>query len=67
MLVVAESIYDGTWSSGPPPQELRDFELCHAMHWSWQELQETPLYVQRAFWDLLQARRNAEREQAKKS
>jgi hypothetical protein len=63
VLIVAESIYDGTWASGPPPAEVVDFELCLAMHWSWQELQVTPLYVRRAWWDLLQTRRRCERAQ----
>jgi hypothetical protein len=57
----AESIYDDTWSSGPPPDELVDFELMSAMGWTWQELQDTPLYVRRYAWDLLLTRRQAEK------
>lgn len=30
------------------------------MGWSWEQLQATPLYVQRYCWDLLQIRREAE-------
>lgn len=62
MLLVAESIYEGTWASGPPPEELVDFEFCYAMHLSWQDYQAMPLYVRRVWWDLLQARRNAEHD-----
>lgn len=56
-----ESIYDGTWASGAPPQEVADFEFCYAMHISWQEYKEMPLYVRRVWWECLQARRAAEK------
>lgn len=50
-----ESIYDGTWASGPPPPELVDFQLMRGMGgWSWEQLQATPLYVRRYCWDILQ-------------
>lgn len=70
MLWPAESIYAGTWSSGPPPDELVDFELMREMGWTFAELQATPVYVRRYCWDLMVARREAEndaieREQAK--
>jgi len=58
----AESIYEGTWGSGAPPQEMADFELMFHMHWSWPDLCATPMYVKRYTWDLLQARLSAERE-----
>lgn len=61
MIWAAESIYDGTWSSGPPPEELVDFEVMREMGWSWQQLQETPFYVRRFTWDLICTRREAER------
>lgn len=60
MIWPAESIYEGTWSSGPPPQELVDFEVMREMGWSWQDLESTPLYVRRYVWDLIVARRQAE-------
>jgi len=60
MLWAAESIYEGTWASGPPPQELIDFELMRFMGWSWPDLEATPLYVRRYCWDLMQARLEAE-------
>lgn len=50
------SIVDGTWGSGAPPREIVDFVLMEAMHWTWRELQDTPLYVRRYCWDILQLR-----------
>ena len=29
-MLAAESVYDGTWSSGEVPEELRDFEVMLA-------------------------------------
>lgn len=58
----AESVYEGTWSSGPPPEELSDFEVMLETGWTWQELQDTPLYVRRYVWDLLLIRRQAEKD-----
>lgn len=62
MLLVAESVYEGTWSSGEVPAELMEFELMLGMSWSWTDFQATPLYVRRYCWDLLQARRQAEQD-----
>lgn len=62
MLWAAESIYDGTWSSGPPPDEVVDFEVMREMGWSWRELQATPWYVRRYVWDLMGIRRQAEQD-----
>lgn len=69
MIVVAESVYDGTWSSGPVPAEITDFELMspEGMGWSWPELQATPSYVRRFSWDLLQIRRRAEADRIEKT
>lgn len=53
-------MYEGTWSSGPVPEELVDFEVMREMGWSFSELQDTPWYVRRFTWDLLMARREAE-------
>lgn len=66
MLTVAESVYGGTWSSGPAPQELEDFELMREMHWTWRDLQETPHYVRRFCWDLHLARLEAQQEADKR-
>jgi hypothetical protein len=62
VLIVVDSIYDGTWASGPPPEEFIEFELCYAMHWSTEDYARTPLYKRRVFWDCLQSRRRAEKE-----
>lgn len=53
MLLPVESILDGTWASGSPPAEWADFLLMRRMHWSWAELQQTPLYVRRFCLDFL--------------
>lgn len=61
VLWVAESVYDGTWGGGPVPRELADFEMCLAFQVSWREWkEETPLYVQRVFTDLLNTKRRIE-------
>lgn len=60
MLWPAESVYEGTWSSGPAPEELVDFEVMREMGWTWRDLQDTPFYVRRFTWDLILARRDAE-------
>ncbi|MEV5944450.1 hypothetical protein [Streptomyces sp. NPDC051994] len=60
MIWPAESIYEGTWASGPAPEEFVDFEVMREMGWSWQDLETTPIYVRRYVWDLLLARRQAE-------
>lgn len=62
-----QSVYNGTWGGETCPQEIVDFELCREMHLSWQELQETPFYVQRVWWDCIMAKREAENEQERRS
>lgn len=64
MILPVESIYGGTWASGPPPDEFTDFELMHpdGMGWSWPDLVATPRYVRRYCWDILQARRTSEKD-----
>jgi hypothetical protein len=66
-VLVAESVYGGTWASGTLPPELVDFELMHEMRWSWDELQATPAYVRRFTWDMIQARREAESAQIERA
>ncbi|RLU78174.1 hypothetical protein CTZ27_37710 [Streptomyces griseocarneus] len=73
VLLPVESILDGTWGSGTAPAEWADFLLMRRMHWSWDELQQTPAYVRRYALDFLgliaqqehraqdQARREADR------
>jgi hypothetical protein len=48
------SIVEGTWGSGAAPEEFETFLLMREMHWSWDELQRTPRYVQRFCWDFVQ-------------
>jgi hypothetical protein len=36
------------------------------MRWSWPDLQATPAYVKRYTWDLIQIRRNAESDAARR-
>lgn len=61
MFLVAESVYDGTWSGNTPaPAELADFELMREMGWSWADLEDTPAYVRRYCADFMQMRRAAE-------
>jgi hypothetical protein len=67
MLDCAESFYDGTWSSGPLPEEVEDFELMAEFGWTWQELQATPFYVRRFTTDLLSVKREARAAAAKKA
>lgn len=48
--------------SGDLPQEFRDFELMREMHWSWRDLQATPMYVRRYCWDLTLASRRGQHD-----
>jgi hypothetical protein len=64
VLLVAESVFDGTWGGGPLPEEIRDYLLVRHMRWSWSELEATPAYVRRAFWDLMQAELQAQADEA---
>lgn len=63
MLVVADSVFDGTWASGQLPEELRDYLLMKYMRWSWEQLEATPLYVRRFTWDLMQAEITAQNDE----
>lgn len=61
-------MYDGTWGGGPVPMELADFEVCLAFKLSWREWkQETPLYVQRVWADLLSTKRRIEADAAERA
>lgn len=69
MILVAESIFDGTWASGGVPSEVIDFLLMHpdGMGWSWQELNATPIYVKRYCWDLIQIKLSAQQDAIKRT
>ena len=46
---------------------MTDFELCLAQQISWREWkEETPLYVQRVFTDLLNVKRRVQADQAER-
>jgi len=62
-LIGAEAVIEngvGEW-----PEELVDSELCEAYGWTWQELQETPLYVRVAF-SQIQSMKNAKQNEQMK-
>jgi hypothetical protein len=71
VLLPAESIIEQTWGgSESPPAEWIDFALMRQMRWSWDQLQQTPLYVRRYCVDFLNMlntheEREAERERRK--
>lgn len=65
-----ESIIEDTWGGGAQPPEWSDFALMRRMHWSWEQLQATPMYVRRYCVDFLgmlgeHEERQAERERRK--
>ena len=65
-----ESILDGTWGSGPWPQEVLIADMLLETGWTWSQWDETPPYWQRVIIDYVSARRRAEkaehdRQQAK--
>lgn len=61
MLLPIESIAEGTWGSGPWPDELVIADLLLETKWTWTDLQATPTYIQRVVIDTIQARRGAEK------
>lgn len=54
-------MYAGTWGSGKAPIEVQWVELMHAYKWSWRDLMDTPPYIRRICWDMLLARRSAQK------
>lgn len=60
MLLPIESILDGTWASGPPPEELVVADVLLETHWTWDDWCNTPPYIQRVMVDVIHARREAE-------
>ncbi len=55
-----ESIFDGTWASGPPPDEFILARVLDLTGWSWPEWEATPPYIQSVMWDYHQAKASAE-------
>lgn len=62
-----ESIIEGTWASDEAPPEWADFVLMRRMHWSWEQLQATPVYVRRYCLDILGMLGTYEEQQAAKA
>lgn len=66
-MVDTESIIEGNWASGAPPEEFIDFQLMREMRWTYQELQDTPMHVRQYAWDYLTRERAVADAQAKKA
>lgn len=70
MLLPIESIVEGTWGGDSAPAEWGDYVLMRRMHWSWDQLQSTPMYVRRYCLDILNMiseheERESKREQSR--
>lgn len=61
-----ESIFEGTWGSGEPPEEFVLARMLDLTGWSWTEWEATPPYVQRVMWDYYQAKSAAEAAEAER-
>jgi hypothetical protein len=66
LLTDTESIFEGTWSSGEPPAAFIDFQVMREMHWTFRELQETPIEVRTYAWDAIRKERAAQHAQIEK-
>lgn len=55
---------EGSWGGGQVPSELINFALMREFHWTFAALADTPMYVLRYCWDLLQASKQHEHDQA---
>jgi hypothetical protein len=58
-------VFDGTWASGPLPEEIQDYLLAKHMRLSWRDVIDMPDYVRRVWWDLMQAELGAQAEAAR--
>ena len=61
-----ESIFDGTWATGAPPEEFVLARVLDQTGWSWPEWEATPPYIQRVMWDYYQAKDAAEAAKAER-
>lgn len=57
-----ESIFGGTWASGPAPEEFVLARVLDRTKWSYPEWEATPPYIQRVMWDYYAALDEAEAE-----
>lgn len=64
MYLVIGSVYDGTWASGPWPEELVIAEVLLETGWSWRQWLATPAYMQRVVVDVIEARRRRDQDEA---
>lgn len=58
-----ESIVDGTWGSGPWPEEVVLADILLETRWTWREWNDTPVWIQRAVWDFVICRRRKQHEE----
>jgi hypothetical protein len=63
-LLPIESIFDGTWASGPPPDELVVADTLLETGWTWRDWCDTPPYIRRVMVDVINARREARQRHA---
>jgi hypothetical protein len=55
------SIGDGTWASGPPPDEFVEADMCYEFKIAPSEWERMSAWRRRSFFDYLQSRREGER------
>lgn len=61
-----ESIADGTWASGPWPEEIVIVDVLLETRWSWTDWCTTPAYIQQVVIDVIQARRAQEQAEGER-
>lgn len=59
MYLVIESVYDGTWASGPVPDEIVIADVLLETHWSWEQWLATPAWIRQTITDTIRCRREA--------
>lgn len=55
-----ESIFEGTWASGPWPDEVIIADVLLETGWTWTAWCETPPYIRTVVVDLINTRRKAQ-------
>lgn len=64
MYLCIESVYDGTWGSGPVPEEIVLADLLLETGWTWREWSDTPRWIQQTVADTIRARRERDQREA---
>ncbi len=59
-----ESVYDGTWGSGPVPDEVIIADILLETGWTWDAWLATPRWIQQTVSDTIRARREREAREA---